>query len=53
MASASSDEVEPTVDLLSFVDDSGSGSTILWDPDLSSDWEKEKPTQQCILRIKR
>lgn len=25
----------------------------LWDPCLSKDWEKEKPSPQCILRIKR
>ena len=25
----------------------------LWDPFLSKDWEKERPTEQCILRIKR
>ncbi|XP_078581074.1 ubiquitin-conjugating enzyme E2 Z-like [Branchiostoma floridae x Branchiostoma japonicum] len=24
-----------------------------WDPCFSKDWEKERPTQQCILRIKR
>ncbi|XP_005990120.1 ubiquitin-conjugating enzyme E2 Z [Latimeria chalumnae] len=24
-----------------------------WDPTLSSDWDREKPSQQCILRIKR
>ncbi|KAH3704505.1 ubiquitin-conjugating enzyme E2 Z-like [Dreissena polymorpha] len=52
MASASTDEVYEEVDL-TFVEDSGGGRTGLWDPDLSSDWEKEKPNQQCILRIKR
>ena len=25
----------------------------LWDPHLSQDWDQEKPTEQCILRIKR
>ncbi|KAG9346274.1 hypothetical protein AGOR_G00203270 [Albula goreensis] len=24
-----------------------------WDPTLSTDWDNEKPSQQCILRIKR
>uniref|UniRef100_A0A8C9QVJ0 Ubiquitin-conjugating enzyme E2 Z n=1 Tax=Scleropages formosus TaxID=113540 RepID=A0A8C9QVJ0_SCLFO len=24
-----------------------------WDPSLSADWDSEKPSQQCILRIKR
>lgn len=24
-----------------------------WDPCLSKDWDKEKPSHQCILRIKR
>nr|XP_015217761.1 PREDICTED: ubiquitin-conjugating enzyme E2 Z [Lepisosteus oculatus] len=24
-----------------------------WDPTVSSDWDSEKPSQQCILRIKR
>lgn len=24
-----------------------------WDPTLSTDWDKEKASQQCILRIKR
>jgi len=42
-----------SVDLLSFVEDAGGGGTTLWDPDLSNDWDKEKPTNQCILRIKR
>lgn len=44
---------EETVDLLSFVEDAGGGGTSLWDPGLSSDWDKEKPSNQCILRIKR
>ncbi len=25
----------------------------LWDPHLSKDWDIEKPTEQCYLRIKR
>ena len=25
----------------------------LWDPHMSQDWDQEKPTEQCILRIKR
>lgn len=50
MAASGSDEA---VDLLTFVEDSGGGGTALWDPDLSNDWDKEKPTNQCILRIKR
>ncbi len=24
-----------------------------WDPNRSRDWDKEKPTEQCFLRIKR
>ena len=24
-----------------------------WDPEKGSDWAKEKPTEQCYLRIKR
>ena len=28
-------------------------TTTLWDPNLSNDWDKEKATEQCILRIKR
>ncbi|XP_070549691.1 ubiquitin-conjugating enzyme E2 Z-like [Ptychodera flava] len=30
-----------------------SGVTTQWDPFQSKDWDKEVPTQQCILRIKR
>ncbi|WAR04213.1 UBE2Z-like protein [Mya arenaria] len=49
MASANTEELDQPVDLLSFVEDSGGGATALWDPDLSNDWEKEKPKSQCIL----
>ena len=24
-----------------------------WDPLVSNDWDREKPTEQCFLRIKR
>ncbi|XP_022108193.1 ubiquitin-conjugating enzyme E2 Z-like isoform X2 [Acanthaster planci] len=30
-----------------------SSSTASWDPSASRDWDDQKPTQQCILRIKR
>ena len=50
MATASTEE---TLDLVAVIEDSGGGITSLWDPCLSSDWDKEKPSQQCILRIKR
>ncbi|XP_045208245.1 ubiquitin-conjugating enzyme E2 Z-like [Mercenaria mercenaria] len=50
MATSGTDE---TVDLLAFVEDAGGGGTSLWDPGLSSDWDKEKSSNQCILRIKR
>ena len=26
---------------------------VLWDPNLSKDWDNEKPTTQCLNRIKR
>ena len=29
------------------------GTNALWDPILSKDWDQEKPTEQCYLRIKR
>ena len=29
------------------------GLNSLWDPHLSKDWDKEKATEQCLLRIKR
>ena len=44
---------EDSVDFLAVVDDAGGGGTSLWDPGLSSDWDQEKPSNQCILRIKR
>ena len=50
MATASTEE---TLDLVAVIEDSGGGTSSLWDPCLSSDWDKEKPSQQCILRIKR
>ena len=40
--------------------DTGNFSVVLggmarskWDPLASSDWDKEKPSTECILRIKR
>ena len=32
---------------------SGLPSVVSWDPQLSKDWDQEKPTDQCILRMKR
>ncbi|XP_074652438.1 ubiquitin-conjugating enzyme E2 Z-like [Tubulanus polymorphus] len=41
-----------TMDML-LTTEMGGGSLKVWDPCHSTDWDKEKPTTQCILRIKR
>lgn len=56
MASASTDS-EYTVDLNS-LDQSDVFEVVsqlgsFWDPCASKDWDQEKPSQQCLLRIKR
>ena len=33
--------------------DMASSTATLWDPLLSKDWDQEKVTDQCVLRIKR
>lgn len=53
MAASASGSDENLLSFQSFVEDSGGGGSGLWDPELSSDWDKEKATPQCILRIKR
>ncbi|CAH1775779.1 unnamed protein product [Owenia fusiformis] len=41
-------------DALTLLTDELSGtSTTNWDPNLSKDWDKEKPTSHCLGRIKR
>ena len=51
MAAADADANESTLVVLSEV--VAAQTATLWDPHMSQDWDQEKPTEQCILRIKR
>ncbi len=51
MATAEAEHEEDPLVVLA--DSLPSQTATLWDPHLSKDWDQEKPTEQCILRIKR
>ena len=46
-------EAENEDNLVVLADVVAAQTATLWDPHLSQDWDQAKPTEQCILRIKR
>lgn len=55
MEDLSSSSETDNAEFMSIASDSSVGypSSTSWDPSNSPDWDNEKPTEQCVARIKR